>query len=132
MKHFALIFTLMLVCNIPQKLTACEDDQDSTVVAGKKNFDNNIPEPTKKTKTILFDALGNDLTHKIKKVFLNDKQIQIHEIDSIKARDIKSITMKQVEKGDIWLYIETLNHPDRNVSPGSRPFIYRNKEVLWH
>lgn len=108
MKQFALIFTLMLVCNIPLKLTACEYDQDSTVVAGKKNFDKNIPESTKKTKTILSDALGNDLTYKIKKVFLNGKQIQIHEIDSIKASDIKSITTKQVEKGDIWLYIETI------------------------
>ncbi|KUK58394.1 MAG: hypothetical protein XD81_1136 [Bacteroidetes bacterium 38_7] len=130
MKQFALIFTLMLVCNIPLKLTACKYDQDSTVIAGQKNFDKNIPEPTKKTKTILSDALGNDLTHKIKKVFLNGKQIQIHEIDSIKARDIKSITTKQVEKGDIWLYIETLKNPGGNNSPGSRPFIYRNNEVL--
>lgn len=102
-----LIFTLMLVCYIPQELYACKHDQDSTIISGKKNIDKNIPRPTKKTKTILSDASGNDLTHKIKKVFLNGKQIQIHDTDSIKAKDIKSITTQQDESGDIWLYIET-------------------------
>ena len=51
---------------------------------------------------------GNDLTSKIKKVFLNGKQIEIHDTDSIKAKDIKSITTKQVKNGDIWLYFETI------------------------
>lgn len=113
MKRFVLIFTLMLACCIPVKLFACKHKQDSTVISDKKKFDKNIPKPTKKTKTILSDASGNDLTHNIKKVFLNDKKIQILSIDSIKAKDIKSITTKQVENGDIWLYIET-NEPKFN------------------
>ncbi|ULB33763.1 hypothetical protein [Proteiniphilum propionicum] len=107
MKRFVLIFTLMLACCIPVKLYAFKHDQDSTVISVKKNFDKKIPKSTKKTKTTLSDASGNDLTHNIKKVFLNGKIIQIHNTDSIKAKDIKSITTKQVENGDIWLYIET-------------------------
>lgn len=113
MKRFALIFTLMLACCIPVKLYAFKYDQDSTVISVKKNFDKKIPKSTKKTKTTLSDASGNDLTHNIKKVFLNGKIIQIHNTDSIKAKDIKSITTKQVENGDIWLYIET-NEPKLN------------------
>ena len=97
----------MLACCIPVKLYAFKHDQDSTVISVKKNFDKKIPKSTKKTKTTLSDASGNDLTHNIKKVFLNGKIIQIHNTDSIKAKDIKSITTKQVENGDIWLYIET-------------------------
>ncbi len=103
----------MLVCYTPVRLYACKHDQDSTVISGKKKFDKNIHKPMKKTKTILSDASGNDLTHKIKKVFLNGKQIQLHDIDSIKTKDIKSITTKQVENGDIWLYIE-INEPKSN------------------
>lgn len=103
----------MLACCIPVKLYAFKHDQDSTVISVKKNFDKKIPKSTKKTKTTLSDASGNDLTHNIKKVFLNGKIIQIHNTDSIKAKDIKSITTKQVENGDIWLYIET-NEPKLN------------------
>lgn len=107
MKQYALIFTLMLACYMPQELYACKHNQDSTIFSGKKNINKSIPKPTKKTKTILSDASGSDLTHKIKKVFLNGKQIQIHDTDSINAKKIKSIGTKQLENGDIWLYIET-------------------------
>ncbi|MDD3310460.1 MAG: hypothetical protein PHY69_10955 [Dysgonamonadaceae bacterium] len=117
MKQYALIFTLMLACFIPLKLHACKYDQDSTIISGKKDFNKNIPKSTNKTKTILSDVAGNDLTSKIKKVFLNGKQIEIHDTDSIKAKDIKSITTQQIKNGDIWLYIETIefktNRADR-------------------
>lgn len=39
----------------------------------------------------------------------------------------KHIVFKDVPKNALFI----LKHPDRNNRPGSRPFIYRNNEVLW-
>ena len=128
MKQFALIFTLMFVCCIPVKLYACIHDQDSTVISDKKKFGKNNPKPTKKTKTILLDASGNDLTHNIKKVFLNGKRIQIHDTDSIKAKDIESVTTKKAENGDIWLYIETNESKGNSVNSKADTTLLRTEQ----
>lgn len=40
----------------------------------------------------------------------------------------KHVIFKKVPKNALFL----LKHPDRNNSPSSRPFIYKNNEVLWH
>jgi hypothetical protein len=125
MKRYALFFTLMFVCCIPVKLYAYEQDRDSTVVSGKKDAGNNIPEPARKGR--LFDASGSDLTHKIKKVFLNGRQVQIQDTDSIKAENIKSIGIKQFENGDIWEYIETNNAPKANYSATDTLIIEQKK-----
>ncbi len=39
----------------------------------------------------------------------------------------KHVVFKDVPKNALFI----LKHPDRNNRPGSRPFIYRNNEVLW-
>ncbi len=40
----------------------------------------------------------------------------------------KHVVFKDVPKNALFI----LKHPDRNNRPGSRPFIHRNNEVLWH
>jgi hypothetical protein len=45
-----------------------------------------------------------------------------------KAGSNKHVIFKNVPKNALFI----LKHPDRNNRPGSRPFIYRNNEVLWH
>lgn len=40
----------------------------------------------------------------------------------------KHIVFRDVPQNALFI----LKHPDRNNRPGSRPFIYRNNEVLWH
>lgn len=45
-----------------------------------------------------------------------------------KAGSNKHVIFENVPKNALFI----LKHPDRNNSPGSRPFIYRNNEVLWH
>lgn len=40
----------------------------------------------------------------------------------------KHVIFKDVPKNALFI----LQHPDRNNRPGSRPFIYRENEVLWH
>lgn len=127
MKKHALIFTLMLVCHIPLKLYANKYVQDSTIISVKNNFDKIIPKPMKKTNAILSDASGNDLTHNIKEVFLNGDEIKIHDIDSINAKDIKSITTKQLENGEIWLYFET-NSPKVNSTNGKTNIAVDNRK----
>lgn len=127
MKKHALIFTLMLVCHIPLKLYANKYVQDSTIISVKNNFDKIIPKPMKKTNAILSDASGNNLTHNIKEVFLNGDEIKIHDIDSINAKDIKSITTKQLENGEIWLYFET-NSPKVNSTNGKTNIAVDNRK----
>ena len=127
MKKHALIFTLMLVCHIPLKLYANKYVQDSTIISVKNNFDKIIPKPMKKTNAILSDASGNNLTHNIKEVFLNRDEIKIHDIDSINAKDIKSITTKQLENGEIWLYFET-NSPKVNSTNGKTNIAVDNRK----
>jgi hypothetical protein len=40
----------------------------------------------------------------------------------------KHVVFKGVPKNALLI----LKHPDRNNRPGSRPFIYKENEVLWH
>lgn len=109
MKQYVLFFTLMLIYSISGNIYASKYGQDSTIISSQKKLDTINPKPKKKIKAMLFDASGSDVTQNIKEVFLNGNQIQMHNLDSIKAKDIKSITTKQAENGNIGLYIETNN-----------------------
>ena len=104
MKQYIVFFILIWAFHIHENLYAHRQVQDSTVIFPQKNVDTITPMVKKKTEGIVLDVSGSDLTSKIKRVFLDGKQIHIHDIETI---DIKDITMKQAENGNIDLYIYT-------------------------
>ncbi|MEA4918103.1 hypothetical protein [Proteiniphilum sp.] len=114
MKQYILILALVLGGSIPANLLAYSNDQDSTIISGKTNS-GKTDQPTKRSNVTLLNASGDNLTDNIKKVFIDSIQVGINHTDSIKPKNIKNISTKQLENGDIWLYIETNNPKAKNT-----------------